>query len=250
MAGFLGWLGGMVVNYLSDILPNKRQLVGPICVTCGEKQTWWNYFVWPRCCLSCEANRSLRVWIVEIVFVGASLWLLTSPHERLGYWVGMVLLLYFGVVVVIDVEHRLILHPVSWAGVLLGLGVGVWMHDLVPTLIGGAAGFGLMLALHGFGNLFERAMARWRNEPIDEVALGFGDVNLSGVLGLLLGWPGILGGLLLAILMGGAVSLIILLISLILRRYRAFLAIPYGPFLVASALVLMYFQEFIISLLP
>ncbi|MBL7164131.1 MAG: prepilin peptidase [Anaerolineales bacterium] len=248
MAGFLGWLGGSVVNYLSDILPHKRRLVGPICLACGERQPWWNYLVWPRRCASCEAHRSIRIWIVEIIFIGASLWLWTSPPGGLGYWVGMTLLLYFGVVVVIDVEHRLILHPVSWAGALLGLGVGIWMHGLAPTLIGGAAGFGLMLALHSFGNLFARGMARLRGEPIDEVALGFGDVNLSGVLGLLLGWPGIVGGLLLAILLGGVVSLFYLLIMLIRRRYQVFTAIPYGPFLVASAILLLYFQESLLSI--
>jgi len=36
-----------------------------------------------------------------------------------------------------------------------------------------------MLALYYFGELFRRAMARARKEPIEEVALGFGDVNLS-----------------------------------------------------------------------
>ena len=109
MAGVLGWLSGMVVNYLSDILPHKRRLEGPICLACGEAQPWWNYLVWPRRCIYCKDYRAFRVWIVEVVFIGASLWLWASPPERLGYWVGMALLLYFGVVVVIDVEHRLIL---------------------------------------------------------------------------------------------------------------------------------------------
>jgi len=162
----------------------------------------------------------------------------------------MLLLLYFGVVVVIDVEHRLILHPVSLVGALLGLGVGIWAHGMQSTLIGGIAGFGIMLAFHGFGNLFARLMARLRGAEIDEVALGFGDVNLSGVLGLLLGWPGIVGGLLLAILLGGVVSLFYLVFMLILRRYRIFTAIPYGPFLVASAVLLLYFHDVIWVAMP
>lgn len=170
------------------------------------------------------------------------------PPDGLGYWVGMTLLLYFGVVVVIDVEHRLILHPVSFVGVLLCLGVGIWLHNLAPTLIGGLAGFGFMLVLYIFGNFFARWMARLRGAPIDEVALGFGDVNLAGVLGLLLGWPGIIGGLLLAILMAGVVSLIYIVLMLIFRRYRAFTAIPYGPFLVAGAILLLYFREYLLAI--
>ena len=72
--------------------------------------------------------------------------------------------------------------------------------------------------------------------------MGFGDVNLSAVIGLLLGWPAILAGLILAILLGGAVSLVYLMYKLITRRYEAFSAIPYGPFLVASTVILLYFR--------
>lgn len=243
LAGFLGLASGMVVNYLADVLPHKRRLVRPFCLVCGEVQPWWNALVWPRRCSSCDSRRSLRVWIVEVIFLGFSLWLWTTPPDALGYGWGLILMLYFGVVVVIDVEHRLILHPVSWGGALLSLGLGIWMHGLPYTLLGGAAGFGIMLALHGLGNLFARLMARRRGVPIDEVALGFGDVNLSGVLGLLLGWPGIVGGLLIAILFAGVVSLFYLLIMLILRRYQAYTAIPYGPFLVAGAILLLYFRD-------
>ncbi len=187
---------------------------------------------------------------METLFVASSLWMWSSPPESLGYWVGITLLLYFGVVVVIDLEHRLILHPVSWAGVFLGLAVGIWLHDLRSTLIGGVVGFGLMFALHLFGNLFARVMTRIRGQKIDEVALGFGDVNLSGVLGLLLGWPGIVGGLVLAILFGGAVSLFYLLVMFVLRKYQAFTAIPYGPFLITSAILLLYFQDAIWIAVP
>lgn len=243
LAAIVGWFAGGVVNYISDVLPYKRRLVRPFCVNCSQTQPWSNYLVWPRRCSSCGTRRSLRVWLVEVIFVFSSLWMWNSPPEQLGFWVGMILLLYFGVVIVMDVEHRLIMHPVSWTGAILGLALGIWQHDLRWTLIGGLAGFGLMLALHLFGKLFAQAMARIRGQSIDEVALGFGDVNLSGVLGLLLGWPGIVAGLLLAILLGGVISLFYLLVMLGLRKYKAFTAIPYGPFLIASAILLLFFKD-------
>jgi leader peptidase (prepilin peptidase)/N-methyltransferase len=98
-----------------------------------------------------------------------------------------------------------------------------------------------MLLLYYFGDLFARWLARRRGQTLDEVALGFGDVNLSGVLGLMLGWPGIIVGLILAIFLGGIFSLLYLLGKIITRRYRTFMAIPYGPFLVASAILLLFF---------
>ena len=98
------------------------------------------------------------------------------------------------------------------------------------------------------GVLLALGLARWRGESGEEEALGFGDVNLSGVLGLMLGWPVIVLGLVLAILLGGAVSLVYLLLMLVLRRYRRYAAIPYGPFLVAGAVILIFFRANLQSL--
>jgi leader peptidase (prepilin peptidase)/N-methyltransferase len=83
-------------------------------------------------------------------------------------------------------------------------------------------------------------MSRIRNQEIDEIALGFGDVNLSGVIGLLLGWPGVLAGLVGAIILGGVVSGLYLAWQAVNKRYEAFSALPYGPFLALSALFLLF----------
>jgi leader peptidase (prepilin peptidase)/N-methyltransferase len=97
-----------------------------------------------------------------------------------------------------------------------------------------------MLLLYYLGQLFVRWMSRRRGQDIEEVALGYGDVNLSGVIGLLLGWPGISIGLALAIILGGLASLILIFVMVIRRQYRHDLTLPYGPFLVASAVILLY----------
>jgi len=76
-------------------------------------------------------------------------------------------------------------------------------------------------------------------------ALGFGDVNLAGVIGLLLGWPGIVGGIFLAIMIGGIVSGIFLLIQLLQKKYMAYQALPYGPFLVLSTIALFYISSLV-----
>ena len=166
------------------------------------------------------------------------------------YLPALVLFIYFGVVVVIDIEYRLILHPVSYVGAVLCFGIGWWMRGLSATLIGGAAGFAIMWVFHFFGEVFSRWVARRRGETLTEVALGFGDVNLTGILGLLLGWPGITAGLILAILLGGVVSAIYLIVMVLRRRYKTFTAIPYGPFLVLGAVILMFFKDQFIALFP
>lgn len=243
----LGWMAGAVVNYLADVLPWKRKLSRPFCLECQQEMPWINYLIWPRRCLQCGKSRAWRVWLVELSAVAVSLWLWLAPADRIGYGLGMIIWIFFGIVVVIDLEHRLILHPISLAGAGLGLVVGVYLHGLIDTLLGGLAGFGIMFLLYGLGIFFMQVSSKMRAQPVEEDALGYGDVNLSGVLGLMLGWPGILAGLTIAILLGGVVSLVYLLITIVTRRYHAFTAIPYGPFLIAAAIALLFFRGFLIS---
>lgn len=247
-----------MVNYFSDRLMAARYVeavhdahdsVEFVCEACIKPKSLREYFFMPLRCAQCKKHR-WRIPLVYLVMLGMSFWLWTSQAQLLDYLVGIVLTLYFGVVVVIDMEHRLILHPVSLVGAVLGLAFGIWQHGWSSTLLGGIAGFCMMLALFYFGGLFARVVARIRGEALDEVALGFGDVNLAGVLGLLLGWPGIIGGLVLAILFGGIVSLFYIVIAFILRRYQPFAAIPYGPFLIASAIFLLFFRDVLLTAIP
>jgi leader peptidase (prepilin peptidase)/N-methyltransferase len=196
-----------------------------------------------KVCPVCGQRRQnlLRAFLVEFGVIGGSVWLWLSPPVRLGFLPGFLLMVFFVLVVVIDIEHRLILHPVSLVGAGLAAVIGWRVHGLVPTMVGGLVGFVLMYLLYKFGELFTRIFSRLRREPIDEVALGFGDVNLAGILGLLLGWPVILLGLILAILAGGIYSLAYLLLSVIIGRYRSFEAMPYAPYLILAAALLLFF---------
>jgi leader peptidase (prepilin peptidase)/N-methyltransferase len=240
-----GWLFGMVVNYLADVLPLRRRLTKPFCIHCDTTQTWVNYLFWPRKCPTCHQPRNLRVWVVELFYIAASIFICYSPPNKLGYWLGMVVLAYFGVVVLIDLEYRLIMHPVSIFGAVLGLMVGFLRVGWMRMLVGGVAGFGIMCLLYLVGVIIIKLVNRRRGQSVNDVALGFGDVNLSGVLGLMLGWPLALVGLVVAVLIGGFVSLIYILIMIITRKYRAFAALPYGPFLVIGAVLLIYFQDLV-----
>jgi leader peptidase (prepilin peptidase) / N-methyltransferase len=167
------------------------------------------------------------------------------PTPNLGLWGGILWLILFGLVIVIDLEHRLILHPVSLTGAVLGIIFGSVNHGILNTILGGAAGFGIMLVFYLLGILFLRFLSSTRDEDIDEVALGFGDVNLAGVIGLLLGWPGVIAGVFVAILLGGVVSGIFLVVQKLRKKYQAFEALPYGPFLVISVVLVLYYSQFV-----
>jgi prepilin signal peptidase PulO-like enzyme (type II secretory pathway) len=181
--------------------------------------------------------------------MAASVYISYSTPIKIGYWLGLIVLAYFGVVVLIDLEYRLIMHPVSIVGAGLGLVIGILRVGFVKALVGGVVGFGVMWLLYMLGVLIIKLVNRRRGMPVNDVALGFGDVNLSGVLGLMLGWPLILVGLVVAVLIGGLVSFIYILVMAITRKYQAFAALPYGPFLVIGAVALIYFSDYVVTLL-
>jgi leader peptidase (prepilin peptidase)/N-methyltransferase len=166
------------------------------------------------------------------------------PPAKLGTWLGLALVAYLGLVVIVDIEHRLIMHTVSLAGAVLGLVTGTVQHGLIATLIGGATGAGIMLIFYLFGLLFARYRARKLGADDGEEALGFGDVTISAVLGLMLGWPLILAGLVFGILAGGIGSLLMIIILVALRRYQAMSVFTaYGPYLVLGAALLIFFPQ-------
>ncbi len=254
----LGFAAGAAVNYFSDVLPRKRRIVQPFCLKCGRPLSYWNYLIWPRCCPHCGRRRTWRTWLVEGISVVAASWLWLTPPRLLGFLLGLFLLIYFGIIIVIDMEHRLILRPTSIAGAILGLILGTYLHGwsasgysllegLKSTLLGGIAGYGVLYAFYFLGIWFGRIISRLRHEVLDEEALGFGDVNLAGVLGLIMGWPWILICLLLGFLIGALMGVLYMLMRLLSRRFSWFDPFPYGPSLVSSAIILLYFRDFVVS---
>ena len=248
LSGLLGLLAGFLVNYLSDVLPVKRSLEKPGCKGCGADYSWKNYLLLTTC-PNCAAARSWRTYISlgAGILISMALWL--SPPLRMGYWLGLLVITYFAVVIVIDLEHRLILHMVSLAGAPLGLLTGIIRYNLVDSLLGGLAGLGIMLLFYWFGTLFARFRSRKLGHDDGEEALGFGDVTISAVLGLMLGWPVIIYGLMIGILLGGFFSLGIVLFLVATKRYQTMsIYTAYGPYLVFGAIILMYFPKLLSNL--
>lgn len=244
---------GVVINGLADDLPPdalglRRRPRLPHCSYCEASYApihWLALSHWilrQGRCEHCGAMRRVRHPVVELgMGLGlAGLWL-WAKGQWAAFVPAVVLTFVFALISVIDIEHRLVLWRVVLpsaliVGVIQAVSRGGW-----KTLWGGLAGYGLVLGMFLLGQLFSLGLARLRRRPLDEVAFGSGDVNVAALVGLAVGWPGVLLALVLAIFSGGVFSLAFLLVQALRRRYNPYTAIPYGPFLVlGAAIVFLY----------
>ena len=73
--------------------------------------------------------------------------------------------------------------------------------------------------------------------------MGGGDANLAAFIGLITGFPEVILALLITVLLGGAVSVILVLGRA--KKLKSY--IPYGVFLVAGGLAVLVFGQAILA---
>jgi prepilin signal peptidase PulO-like enzyme (type II secretory pathway) len=156
---------------------------------------------------------------------------------------------------VIDAEQHRIPRSIACPTVALAL-AGSLFHPtpgfaLRPWL-GGLAGFGILLLAYWGGLLFVRAATWLRRTPLPEgegvapaAGIGFGDVGLGGLIGLMLGVPQLFVAVLAGIFLAGLAALLYLLVHFIRQgRYDSCAALPHGSFLTAGALGTLLLSPF------
>lgn len=243
-----GWAIAALINHIASVLPHRETLwqkpfcarhpnvdgveavstairgaesapVAPICHADRPPLAWSGVLATltrRRVCPHCGKNLPIRHTIVEIVFP----LLLLVLYLQFGFsaYLGWTAL-YTAILTTLfitDLEHRLIQHKIIFPAILLALAGSPFSPNFnwKLALLGGAVGFVFFYIV--------ALLARG--------AMGEGDVTLSAFLGLIVGFPNITLALLYGMLLGGVVSLVLL----ISRRVTLKTFIPYGPFLILA----------------
>jgi leader peptidase (prepilin peptidase)/N-methyltransferase len=249
---FLFFIFGAIVGSFLNVvilrLPSGRRITGrSACPHCGHVLRPWelipllSYIFLKGQCSSCKTKISSRYFLIEaltglLFLVG---WLVISPHALSGWLIfvqWLVLASATLVVFVIDLEHYIILDSVVFSTflviLLLSAGMDLSGHGRVFALhshfvsallaaIAGAAPFFLVWGL---------SKGKW---------MGFGDVKLMLMLGAAAGLRLVPMTLLLAIFLGGLVSIYLLLFTKLTLKSR----VPFGTFLTVSSLVVFLWGE-------
>ncbi len=247
----VGGIIGVLINYLADVLPQTRRFSQPVCPNCAKPYSLKGYLISFKC-PNCDQKPRTRNFIVLIVSIIAAVLVGIYPMINLNFWLTIPVLIFLGMILVIDIEHHVVLIETSIIGLIFFFFYGVLMYKwslngLLLTLVGGVAGFLIMLLIYFFGIFFSRGLGKIRKEEIKDSGLGFGDVYACAFLGFFVGWPYVIGMLIIAILVSGVYSFIYMIVKAIKKDYQVASTIPYTPFLILGALATFYIPKLPIS---
>jgi len=179
-------------------------------------------------CRHCAAPVSMQYPVVEtltgLLFVIALLRFGFS-FETLAAAVFLSILI---TAAVIDIHHRIIPDGIVLTGFILGLPLAIYTP--------GSLGDGLLGALLGGGLLLLVAI-------ISRGGMGGGDIKLTAMAGIYLGWQNVMLMLFLAFLTGSVAG-----VAIVIRQRKSLKeAIPFGPFLALGAAIAILWGRDIIQ---
>jgi len=261
--GLIGLFVGSFLNTVIDRVPEGQSLLRPPshCTGCGRRLSVLDmvpvlsYLLMRGRCRTCGARIPQRVLWVEVATGLLFVLLCRTYGLTLRLVVPTVYVCLMVVILVIDLERKLVLNVVVLPSIgiaLLAISFGctflqcyprygfVWLVrgmgislrstslslstlNMIGHVLGGVVGF--------LGLLFIRMLAPG--------GMGAGDVKLAAFVGLVTGFPGVIAAMLGAFILGGVVAAVLLLVRVANRKTP----VPFAPFLVIGTFVVMLYGD-------
>lgn len=243
----LGLVAGLALDVVVDRVPPRQALLPlrfhcPRCPDGVEDRPGLPVAAWLRPgapCPICGRRLPVRYTVVPI----ANMVLFAVIAARFGAdWALPAYLVFFAALLavsVVDLQLQIIPNRIVYPAIFLSIPLlalaAAGEHDwwrLERALISAAAAWSALLVIH----------------LVSPGGMGFGDVRLSFLLGLFLGWFGyghVLTGLFLGFLLGAVVGLLLVVLRLRKRTDH----VPFGPFLAVGAALAILVGDPIVHLL-
>ena len=241
----LGMAVGSFLNVCIDRLPAQESLVFPAshCASCRHRLSVKELipvlsYIWLRGrCRYCNTPIPRRLLWVE---VGTGV-LFAYLYWHYGFSIELaVVTLYcclFLVLMVIDLEYHILPNKLVYPGIVVALAISVAFSvlpnnlEIVPEIKSAAAGGGIGLGLFLLIIVVSRG------------GMGWGDVKMASLIGLVIGYPLVFVALFLAVVSGGLISWVLILTKAKSRKQ----SIPFGPFLSLGAIATLLWGNIILD---
>jgi leader peptidase (prepilin peptidase) / N-methyltransferase len=241
ISGVYGLVIGSFLNVVIWRVPRSESIVKPAshCPECDTKIAnrdnipLVSWILLRGRCRTCGTTISPRYPFVELLT--AVLFAAVGARFSHSWALPAYLVLTSALVALsaIDLEHYLlpnrILYPTDALMIPLLAAASLGEHDwsaFVRAIGAGTVAFAIFFVIH----------------MISPRGMGFGDVRLSFLLGLALGWLGwgeLAGGLFTGFLYGAVIGVVLIAVKIRGRKQQ----IPFGPFLAAGAMTFVLFGE-------
>jgi prepilin signal peptidase PulO-like enzyme (type II secretory pathway) len=216
-----GLVIGSFLNVVIVRLPAGQNLWTPRsnCPGCAKTIAWYDnipvlsFIALRGRCRGCGTRISWRYPLVEMATT--ALWLVA--YATFGWSVDLLVALVFlsalVAITAIDLTHRIIPDVITLPGIVAGFLVNLvtarvhWLDSLIGIAVGGGIFLVIIVASGG--------------------GMGGGDMKLGAMLGAFMGWKVALVSLFIAVMLGGALAVALLVSGRMGRKDP----IPFGPFL-------------------
>ncbi len=237
-----GLLMGSFLNVCIHRIPKGESVVWPPshCPKCGERIKPYDnipilsYIILKGRCRNCGEKISLKYPIVELITGILTLGVFCKFGFSFDSIYYTLLVYYLIVVSFIDLETMEVPVRLSYFALLSGILLSPFSNTQTfkEAVFGASFGAGIILFIIETYYVFT-----------GKEGMGYGDANITAVVGAFLGWKMVLVTLFLASFVGALVG--IALISL--RKKSKELPIPFGPFLSVGALISLFFGQELIN---
>ncbi|OGO23034.1 MAG: hypothetical protein A2Z28_06240 [Chloroflexi bacterium RBG_16_51_9] len=242
----LGLFVGSFLNVCIDRLPRRQSIIAPPshCPACNQRLGLLDLipilsYVWLRGrCRYCRSPIPLRLPLVEGITALLFAFIYTL-YGKAGLWLELGAFLIYACLLIIiffiDMENQLVLDKVTFPGMAIAFVFSFFLPEpflrepgVRSALLGGATGSGIMALIYFIVFLI------FRRE-----GLGFGDVKMAALIGLMVGFPLVIEALLLSWISGGLVAAILLALKVKGRMDK----IPSATFMAVAAMVTLLWGQ-------
>ncbi len=182
-------------------------------------------------CRYCHKKISIQYPLVELA-TGILFLLIFNPQNILQSIFYLIVSIFLIIIFIYDLKHYLIPEVALFPAIIITI-----IYNLIPPYNGQYLLSTILATLIASGVFF---LIFWISK---EKAMGFGDVELVFLMGILLGFPNVLVALFLAFFFGAIIGLMLMLG----QNKSLKSAIPFGPFLIAGTFIAMLHGNQIIS---
>lgn len=236
-----GLLFGSFSNVLIDRIESGESVLWgrSHCDYCKKTLRWYelvpvvSFIIQLGKCRRCHHPLSLQYPLIELATALGYVWLYATIPFGIAYIAAAAILSASIVILVADYKYRIIPDEMVVIGSIAAM---------VYLLVTGQHSYNILLHIASAVGAVAFFYALWFGTK--GKGMGFGDVKLSAMLGLILGYPGILFALYTAFLTGAMVGVILILTKNKTLKSK----IAFGPFLLLGLLIAVVFERQLLHL--